>query len=486
MFYRASDPVGGYLEFNEGFYLLNAVRDLGRGLFAPVISPLDANNPFVYPWLLALAVRSFGVSTLVARGLSIVASVASVLLTFALGRQLYNDRIAAFAAVLTALTPGFVLVGRNVQIDGVALAIELGALYAFVRARKDHSRPWAIAAGALLGIGLLTKLPIALVVPTVVAWETWRSGNPAWMRDRLVWWWAGIAAAVPVSWYALRAIASRGGSLAAQTAIIAAAGSRNGLAQLPRMVFGEEVWIFTPLLAAAVLVGIVVCIRKRTPADLFVISYLGVHAATYLVFNYHSYYFLPLVPIGAIAAARGVWGLGARTAVSLAVACALAAALLVPTSLYMLADKKWTIQDHRQIVSAIRDAGLNPADTTVLVDPFEWGSFGPGIEYTLRQGGVHDVVDTSVATTPTTTSVVLLAPARTSAPNLRVLSGLTLDVRAPILFGWVLRPPPPFDHGAFRLPWPQIERVAPFWRFGVETRPWIDQRSVFEVSKPGP
>ena len=145
--YRLGDSIRGFHLFNEGFYLANAVADASRGLLAPVLHPIDPNNPFVYPFVLASVVRLFGPSVSAARTVSVVATGATVLLTFGLAKRLYNERIAIMGAVFIALMPGMLLVGRNIQIDALMLALEVAVVWAFVVAVATDSLKSSIVCG---------------------------------------------------------------------------------------------------------------------------------------------------------------------------------------------------------------------------------------------------------------------------------------------------------------------------------------------------
>ncbi len=73
--YRLGESLRGFHVFNEGFYLLNGIKDVARPIFAPITAPLDPNNPWVYPFALSLALRVFGATIATARLVSIVAGV---------------------------------------------------------------------------------------------------------------------------------------------------------------------------------------------------------------------------------------------------------------------------------------------------------------------------------------------------------------------------------------------------------------------------
>ncbi len=74
--------------------------------------------------------------------------------------------------------------------------------------------------------------------------------------------------------------------------------------------------MMSPLAFAAVVAGVVWMAMKRQPADKFLLSYLGVYGAFFLVFNFHAYYFLPLAPMATlgVGAARLRHGSEARVA----------------------------------------------------------------------------------------------------------------------------------------------------------------------------
>ena len=303
MFYRVADASLGFLAYNEGFYLANGVADASRDFFAPLVSPLDANNPWVYPVVLATALRILGSTTAVARAVSIVASMSTIVLTFALGKRLYNARIGLVAAVLLAFMPGHMLVGRNIQIDALMLTLMVAASYAYVRAAQSQSRGWSLAAGVLLGIGALTKLPVLLLIPGFVVWELWRTHDLSWVRKPSTWMTATAFAVVLAPWYAYRLLASST-FRTAQSQLLGVGGWR-GLAYLWHYVLGEMGWMFSPVLAVVVVASLVYMAAKRQVADKFVISMVSTLFAVFIFYNYHSYYFLPLAPFGAIAAARG-------------------------------------------------------------------------------------------------------------------------------------------------------------------------------------
>ena len=208
MSYRLGDAIRGYHGFNEGFYLANALKDSARPLLAPILQPLDPNNSFVYPAVLSLAVRAFGFSVAWARAVSVVSTAATVVLTFAVGKRLYNERIGLLASVLVTFAPGMMLVGRNAQIDPLLVALIMASSLAYLRAVSEETNASAAVAGLLIALAVLTKLPAVILVAVFAAWQTWRSHGLAWLRLRSTWVTALVFSAIVLPWYLLRFVSS--------------------------------------------------------------------------------------------------------------------------------------------------------------------------------------------------------------------------------------------------------------------------------------
>ncbi len=122
--------------------------------------------PVIY-WCTALSFRAFGYSERAARLPSALAALGTVILTFLLTRRLLGDRerAASAALVLTTLA-GFFAMGRLLTPDMVMSFWIMAAVTAAM-----HQRRWLFF--ICMGLGFLTKGPMALVVPVcaVLGWE---------------------------------------------------------------------------------------------------------------------------------------------------------------------------------------------------------------------------------------------------------------------------------------------------------------------------
>ncbi len=465
--YRVGAPLSGYHGYNEGFYFTFALKDLGRGFLAPVLAPQDVNNPFLLPLVLVTVLRVFGPSVAAARAISIAASFTTVLLTFWVARQLYDRRVALFASAALAVAPGLLLTGRNIQLDPLMLMLEVAAAGAYLRALSEENPRWAIASGLLFGLGMLTKLPILLAVLALAVWRTWATGSWRWIRLRSSWMTALTSAVVALPWYAYNAARTAGFSQA-QGALLERTGGWHSIADLLTRVLGEQFWMLSPVMAVLAVAGLVVMGTKRTESDKLVLVLAGLHLLVFAFNNKHSYYFLPLLPWASVAAARAVTSLRWGRRIRAAVVVGLAVLLILPFSVTALAAKKWSMLRIDRVPRVLSDAGYRGASTQVLGDEAITSSIGPALDYYLQQAGYSAPVPATAQRTGGGRSVLLSGdgiPQRGASD----IGAVPLEIVSPVVFGVAIREFP----GAvsyYTPTWPQLERVGPWWRFGVSAK----------------
>jgi hypothetical protein len=130
--------------------------------------------PLLY-WLVIVSYRLLGVHDWSARLVPALAVHATILLTYLLGRRSLGERAAFWGALLLAVAPAFVSVGRLLVLDGLlTLWATLSLLAAFEAVRTSVFRPrWWLLGALAAGLGVLTKGPVALVLvlPPVLAYR---------------------------------------------------------------------------------------------------------------------------------------------------------------------------------------------------------------------------------------------------------------------------------------------------------------------------
>ncbi|HET8948673.1 MAG TPA: glycosyltransferase family 39 protein [Candidatus Polarisedimenticolia bacterium] len=129
------------------------------------------DKPPVFFWAVAGSLGLFGVNEAAARLPSALAAIAGVALTVWFARRRFGARVAACAAAILALSPLYVVFARLVIFDMLLLVWTTASTLLFYEAMEGEAAwRWCGVAGfALAGIGTITKGPVALVVPLLVA-----------------------------------------------------------------------------------------------------------------------------------------------------------------------------------------------------------------------------------------------------------------------------------------------------------------------------
>jgi len=159
--------------------------------------------PLLY-WLVGLSYRSFGVHDWSARLVPALAVHVCILLTYLFGRRILGERAAFRGALVLALAPGLVSIGRLLVMDGLLALWTILALFAgFESVRGARMRMgWGLLAAVACGLGILTKGPVAvlLVLPPLWAYR-WLAGQACpvgWRRMMVL---ALVTLAVALPWY---------------------------------------------------------------------------------------------------------------------------------------------------------------------------------------------------------------------------------------------------------------------------------------------
>jgi 4-amino-4-deoxy-L-arabinose transferase-like glycosyltransferase len=163
------------------------------------------DKPPLFYWLVMVSYAGFGCHVWAARLVPALAMHATVVLTYLLGRNLVGTRAAFWGALLLAVSPGFFGMGRLLLLDGLLTFWVTLALFAGYRAQAGSMlhRGWWLLAALACGLGVLTKGPVAIVLPLMpLVAHRWLT-SPRCCRiartDMLTF--AAVALAVSLPWY---------------------------------------------------------------------------------------------------------------------------------------------------------------------------------------------------------------------------------------------------------------------------------------------
>jgi len=340
----------------------------------------------------------------VGRMLGAVWGTLAVLVLFLLGRRLFGSRTGLLAASLLAVCV-FPVQNAHFATNDIPLsALVLLALYLAVRAVDGGRLGHTVAAGAVAGLALATKvsaaplmLPLGLVA--VLRWAPRR----AW--GRLLGWGAAAGAAAVVGFcfgqpYAVLDLRAFLHDVVEQSQMVRHAGLfpyTNQYVGVPKVVYDLRelvVWGMGPPLGLAAVAGLVLAavrgVRERRAGELLLLAWVVPFAAITMSFDVKfPRYLLPVYPLLIVwgAAALQHWGIASRLGrwVRAAVVAATAAYLLAFMSIYVRphtvrAASEWYyahVPAGSRVLSQDWDEGYpqhlpgrSPEATTVVAFPF--------------------------------------------------------------------------------------------------------------------
>ena len=192
---------------NEAFYVETPRQMLETGDY---VSPSFGgaprfNKPVLSYWLVAGAYRLFGESVAIQRVVIALGAMGILFATYLIGRALGTPGSGVLAALLLATAPRFVFFSRRILIDIYITLFMALALACFVLAERfpERRRPLLLLMYVAIGCGVLTKGPVALVLPALAA-GLWllMERRLADLRRLMILPGALIVVAIVVPWYA--------------------------------------------------------------------------------------------------------------------------------------------------------------------------------------------------------------------------------------------------------------------------------------------
>ena len=117
-------------------------------------------KPILFYWCVSLSYIVFGINNFAARFPSAVFAIFTIILTYSIGRRLFNQRTGLLAALMAATFPIFFMYARYSSPDMAMAFLIILAMYLFIR---RSFIPFFIA----LGLAMATKGPLGFIIPLV-------------------------------------------------------------------------------------------------------------------------------------------------------------------------------------------------------------------------------------------------------------------------------------------------------------------------------
>ena len=147
------------------------------------------DKPVVYFAAEAAAMEVLGPTEVAARLPAFLFTIAGAAFLWWFARRVWGSEEAIIAAIVFLSTPLAIAFSRTVIFDsGLALFITMATAF-FYLACEEESRKWPALAWLAIGLGVITKGPVAIALPLLVAipYALWRK------RFRALWSWSGLA-----------------------------------------------------------------------------------------------------------------------------------------------------------------------------------------------------------------------------------------------------------------------------------------------------
>jgi len=120
--------------------------------------------PFLF-WVSAASMKVFGINNFGYKFPSILFAIFAIFATYKLGRLLYNEVIGRVAALVFATCQGMFLMTNDIRCDTILVSSVITAIWLMQEWIIKRNLVYLLAGCFATGIGMLTKGPIALMVP---------------------------------------------------------------------------------------------------------------------------------------------------------------------------------------------------------------------------------------------------------------------------------------------------------------------------------
>src|SRR6184192_172415 len=194
--WRQSDVASIARNFSEnGFHFAYPQIDWAGG------APGYVGTEFpILPFLAAIYYKLAGVHEWIGRLQAVIFFAASLPFFFLLVREIFGDTAAIWATFFYSFAPLNVFAGRSFMPDVPSLSLALIGLYFFLRWIDGEKSISLFAAGMVISLALLIKLPNAVIGAPLLflVWKKWRWN---FVKQPSLWLFATITILPSIAWY---------------------------------------------------------------------------------------------------------------------------------------------------------------------------------------------------------------------------------------------------------------------------------------------
>ena len=155
---------------------------------------LRPDKPAMIYWLMSVPIQILGPITIAVRLPSICGLLLACLITYRIGKRMFDDEIGRDAAIMLGTSLMATYIGTASTADGVLLACITLGIWTFIESLYSK---WTwrntVVLSVAFGAAQLTKGPVGLAIPLMMIVGTCWLGRKAFQRPAKLWLWVTIA-----------------------------------------------------------------------------------------------------------------------------------------------------------------------------------------------------------------------------------------------------------------------------------------------------
>ncbi len=144
----------------------------GNYLIPKLMGNPHLHKPPLSYWFMAIGMKVFGINEFGVRFFQVLFAIFSLFLVYLIAKELFDKEKALFTLILTAVSPGIFFTSRVLATDIFLLFFELLVFYSFLKLQKQKEQVWGYIFWLALGLGFLTKGPVAVAIPLLILFTT--------------------------------------------------------------------------------------------------------------------------------------------------------------------------------------------------------------------------------------------------------------------------------------------------------------------------
>ncbi|WP_340819086.1 glycosyltransferase family 39 protein [Methanolobus sp. WCC4] len=172
LYFASISSYGFYHGWNEAHYSNIAKNYFTHTIWyqIPLIGgPVFDSLPPFYSYMVYVSFKVFGISDMSARLVSIFAEILAVGAIYLLAKEIFGERTAILSSVIFLVLPWNILWFGRVFTDPLMTALLTASIASYVHAYKNNGS--MLPFGIFFGLAVFTKQPALVILPIVIIWS---------------------------------------------------------------------------------------------------------------------------------------------------------------------------------------------------------------------------------------------------------------------------------------------------------------------------